>query len=278
MDEYRGKYTPLFRHLMEFGGKRWPATFAEVEVVLGFPLPKSARKHSAWWANEQDGQHSHARAWLAAGWRTSEVSLTAQTLVFEREPAASAPAKSGRRPRRRTSIPSERGPARGMSEAVRAAETAEPLTLGGQTFQFAAHVSPEAGPDGKPLEEMPQQRYRDAASTPLNRHGHGPFCRFSVPGLPATSGVYAVTVAQALVYVGKAKDLQRRWGPSGYAQIQPRNCFKQGQSTNCKVNHRILLAAQAGLAVRLWTHQTATPRPLEERLIAKLAPPWNDQR
>ena len=79
MDEYRGKYTPLFRHLMEFGGKQWPATFAEVEVVLGFPLPKSARKHSAWWANEQDGQHSHARAWLAAGWRTSEVSLTAQT-------------------------------------------------------------------------------------------------------------------------------------------------------------------------------------------------------
>ena len=67
-------------------------------------------------------------------------------------------------------------------------------------------------------------------------------------------------------------------GPSGYAQIQPRNCFKGGQSTNCKVNHRILLAAQDGLAVRLWIRQTASPGPLEERLIAKLAPPWNDRR
>ena len=278
MEAYRGKYAPLFRHLTEFGGIRWRATFREVEAVLDFPLPKSARQHSAWWANEQGGGHSHARAWLAAGWRTSEVSLATQTLVFERGSAASAPAKRDRGARRLDPIPSERGAAKDVSHAVPAADTAEALTLGGQTFRFVACISPEAGPDGKPLEYMPQRRYRHAASTPLNRHGEGPFCRFSVPGLPAASGVYAVTVAQDLVYVGEATDLQRRWGSSGYARIQPRNCFKDGQSTNCKVNHRILLAAQDGLAVRLWIRQTASPRSLEERLIAKLAPLWNDQR
>ena len=126
---------------------------------------------------------------------------------------------------------------------------------------------------------MPQGRYYAAETTRLNRHGHGPFCRFSVAGLPAASGVYAVTVAQQLAYVGIAtKSLRERWGPRGYAEIQPRNCFRGGQSTNCKVNHAILRATQRGLAVHLWIHRTATPRSLETRLIAELAPPWNTQR
>ena len=169
-------------------------------------------------------------------------------------------------------------PMAGMEKIVHAADTTGSLTLGGRAFEHAARISPEASPDGKPLEEMPQRRYRAAASTPLNRHGHGPFCRFSVAGLPATSGAYAVTVEQNLVYVGIATDLKRRWGPSGYAQIQPRNCFKGGQSTNCKVNHAILTAVRDGLVVRLWIHRTANPRPLEALLIAELAPPWNAQR
>ena len=157
-------------------------------------------------------------------------------------------------------------------------DTPNTLTLGGQTFRLVARISPESTSDGKPAEDMPQKRYRAAASLPLNRHGHGPFCRFSVAGLPATPGVYAVTVAQQLAYVGITIDLRQRWGPQGYGRIQPRNCFKGGQSTNCKVNHAILLAARERLAVRLWIHETETPRPLEAHLIDELAPPWNDQR
>lgn len=152
------------------------------------------------------------------------------------------------------------------------------LNLGGKTFRHVARISPEEGPDGKPLELMPQDRYRDAASTPLNPHGGGPFCRFSVPGLPVAPGVYAVTVERRPVYVGIAtKSLRERWGPRGYAQIQPRNCFKGGQSTNCKVNHAILLAARRGRRIDLWVHETGTPRPLEARLIPELGPPWNNQ-
>ena len=194
MKTYRGKYTPLFRHLTEFNGQQWRATFKAVEVVLGFSLPKSARRHPAWWA----AGHSHAHAWLAAGWRTRAVDLAAETLVFEQ--------------RQRVSIPRRDKPAPGMAGAALAADIADSLTLGGQTFRHVAPISPATGPDGKPLEEMPQRRYRAAASTPLNSHGRGPFCRFSVAGLPATSGVYAVTVEQDLVYVGIATDLKRRWG------------------------------------------------------------------
>lgn len=265
----RGKYAPLFRHLAELCGEQWPATFVAVEAILGFRLPKSARRRREWWAN---GGHSHARAWQAAGWLTKAVDLAAETLVFERAEADAPIAERNRGGRRQV-----RGRAAwGREGAELAADGA--LALGGRTFQHVTRILPEAGPDGGPVEDMPQQRYYAAASTPLNPHGHGPFCRFSVAGLPAAPGVYAVTVAQELVYVGIATNLKRRWGPSGYAQIQPRNPFKGGQSTNCKVNHAILLAARDRLAVCLWMHQAADPRPIEARLIAELAPPWNAQR
>ena len=272
----RGKYAPLFQHLSALDRAVWPATFEEVEAILGFPLPPSARKYQAWWANEEEGSR-HARAWLAAGWRTSAVDLTSGRLVFIRGPSGSTGVR--RVPAApRTSHPRKVKTAE-VGKAVHAANDTDTLTLGGRTFRHVARISPEAGPDGKPLEDMPQRRYHAAASTPLNRHGHGPFCRFSVAGLPAAAGVYALTVAQRLAYVGIAtKSLRERWGPRGYAEIHPRNCFRGGQSTNCKVNHAILEAAQRGLTIRLWIHQTGSPRPLEERLIAELTPLWNAQR
>ena len=80
----RGKYTPLYRYLITRTSFCWRASFGEIETVLGFDLPASARRHPAWWANQDGGGHSHARAWREAGWKTREVDLKAETLVFER--------------------------------------------------------------------------------------------------------------------------------------------------------------------------------------------------
>ena len=99
-----------------------------------------------------------------------------------------------------------------------------------------------------------------------------------MPDLPACPGLYAVTVDRRLAYVGIATDLRRRWGSSGYAEIQPVNCYRGGQSTNCKINHAILLAVLEGQIVELWTRRDSDPRPLEVRLIRELDPPWNSQR
>ena len=90
----RGKYAPLFRHLAALDARRWPATFQDVEAVLGFSLPNSARIHRPWWSNQTTGGHSHALAWHAAGWRASAVDLGAEALVFERVGEAASP--SGR--------------------------------------------------------------------------------------------------------------------------------------------------------------------------------------
>ena len=80
----RSKYAPLYQHLCDCSGREWHADFAGIERILGFRLPRSAREHRAWWSNEREGSHVHARAWLVAGWETREVNQERGRLVFKR--------------------------------------------------------------------------------------------------------------------------------------------------------------------------------------------------
>ena len=76
------KYEPLKRHLegvfqrdeVRFG-------FEEIERILCFSLPRSAYEHPAWWSNTRAG-HSHAAAWLDAGWKTAALDLAARKVSF----------------------------------------------------------------------------------------------------------------------------------------------------------------------------------------------------
>ena len=82
----RGKYRRLYAHLCGLRFQEWHASFAEVEAVLGFELPLSARMHRPWWANQSRGNgHSHALAWTMAGWKTVQVDMEAETLLFRRQ-------------------------------------------------------------------------------------------------------------------------------------------------------------------------------------------------
>ena len=84
----RGKYRRLYAHLCGLRFQEWSASFAEVEAVLGFQLPLSARMHRPWWANQSRGNgHSHALAWTTAGWETAQVDMEAETLLFRRKHA-----------------------------------------------------------------------------------------------------------------------------------------------------------------------------------------------
>lgn len=82
----RGKYAPLHRYLLALHtAPEWHASFGEIEAILGFRLPDSARLHRPWWSNRKSGGgHSQALAWQAAGWRTRAVDLEAERLTFER--------------------------------------------------------------------------------------------------------------------------------------------------------------------------------------------------
>ena len=80
-----GKYRGLYSHLSGLQSSEWKTSFSEVESIIGFGLPPSARRHRPWWANQRsDNGHSHALAWTAAGWETAEVDMDAETLSFKR--------------------------------------------------------------------------------------------------------------------------------------------------------------------------------------------------
>ena len=83
----RGKYQRLYTHLCALTADEWKTTFGEIESVIGFELPASARLHRPWWSNQTGGNgHSQALAWSAAGWETAEVYMDAETLLMRRKP------------------------------------------------------------------------------------------------------------------------------------------------------------------------------------------------
>lgn len=82
------KYNPLSERLSAHAGDEWGVTFSELESVLGFPLPKSARTNRAWWTNAPDKAHS--RAWAAHGWTVGDIDHAAERVVFRKGAASGA--------------------------------------------------------------------------------------------------------------------------------------------------------------------------------------------
>ncbi|HEY8616237.1 DUF7662 domain-containing protein [Phenylobacterium sp.] len=74
------KYQPLSERLAGHEGPEWRASFAEIEEVLGFPLPKTARSGKTWWSGEDK---PHARAWTQHGF-AAEPDHAAGHVTFRR--------------------------------------------------------------------------------------------------------------------------------------------------------------------------------------------------
>lgn len=80
-----GRYARLTEFLNAVSGSATELSFAEVEQALGGKLPKSARKHRAFWANSE--RLAQARGWLDAGWVVSGLDMSGERVSFERRGA-----------------------------------------------------------------------------------------------------------------------------------------------------------------------------------------------
>lgn len=149
--------------------------------------------------------------------------------------------------------------------------------FGAYEFGWIGAIEPDRDSFGVVREFMPQSRYRNARASPINEHGAGPFCRFTVARGVHSPGVYVLTVNGQTMYVGKCRDLAERFGPRGYGAIQPKNCFVGGQSTNCKINNLVLRHAKRGQTIELWFHTTDEATSVERDLIVETRAPWNGQ-
>lgn len=78
------KYRALKNHLERRNGRPEMLSFEDIEAIIGKSLPKSATVHRSFWANDNEGHHSHARAWMGAGYRVAYVDREQKVVRFER--------------------------------------------------------------------------------------------------------------------------------------------------------------------------------------------------
>jgi hypothetical protein len=76
-------YDPLYKWLRSKSAKNICVTFGQIEAVLGFRLPDTARDRPQWWANEMaDTRHVQCRAWMDAGFQTRNLNLRRESVEY----------------------------------------------------------------------------------------------------------------------------------------------------------------------------------------------------
>ena len=88
------KYEPLRNYLERRSTELVPMTFAQIESVLGFKLPRS-QAYPAWWSNNPTN-NVMTNEWLAAGYKTEQVDIEGRRLVFRRTAPTKLKAKEAR--------------------------------------------------------------------------------------------------------------------------------------------------------------------------------------
>ena len=81
------EYEALKKYLIGLPDYHTEAAFSfdELEKLLGRKLPPSARVHRPWWGNDYaSGTHSHAQAWIEAGWKVDAVDIKEEWVRFVR--------------------------------------------------------------------------------------------------------------------------------------------------------------------------------------------------
>jgi hypothetical protein len=113
----------------------------------------------------------------------------------------------------------------------------------------------------------------------LNRYGDEIYCDFRLRDstIQKLKGLYCFTVGGAVKYIGKSIDSFERRINQGYGRIHPKNCYRDGQATNCHLNALIACCARE---VALFVHPMLDDEGIaatEAALIAKEQPEWNIQ-
>ena len=114
----------------------------------------------------------------------------------------------------------------------------------------------------------------------LNKHGDKRYSIFTIddPGVLGKKGVYAYYVGNELRYIGRCRDTMSKRINQGYGKIHPKNCYIDGQSTNCHLNAKI---TEAGEEVSLWFCPLESDDDIsaaEAQLIRRYQPEWNIQK
>ncbi len=113
----------------------------------------------------------------------------------------------------------------------------------------------------------------------LNPDGDAAFTEFSLVDSRAAQlrGLYIYKVGQEIVYVGRCLDCFGKRINQGYGKIHPKNCYIDGQRTNCRLN-ALVASNQGDIALYICPLEVESDiSRLESRLLRMLRPSWNRQ-
>ncbi len=112
----------------------------------------------------------------------------------------------------------------------------------------------------------------------LNPSGDETYCQFKLGENLQGKGLYCYTVSGAMSYIGRTHDPFAKRINVGYGNISPKNCYIDGQSTNCHLNALIARTDWSQLRFFVCVMESDEDIDVREReLIRSHNPPWNRQ-
>jgi hypothetical protein len=114
----------------------------------------------------------------------------------------------------------------------------------------------------------------------LNAYGDAIYSTFCIAddSFLKKRGVYAYVVDGNVAYIGRCRDSMSKRINQGYGKIHPKNCYVDGQATNCHLN---ALITSAGVGTELWLCPIDSVDDIsvvEVELVRAHSPPWNIHR
>lgn len=113
----------------------------------------------------------------------------------------------------------------------------------------------------------------------LNPYGDQLFCKFKMEETPflKLKGLYMYKYKEQIKYIGRVKgnfDFYQRIN-AGYANISPKNCYIDGQATNCHINAIINKVREQITFYIMPLEDDEIICSLERKLIEENQPDWN---
>ena len=256
------KYFPLSEYLLKSEATRIELTFDEIEKILGFKLPQSAYSYAAWWANKG---HNHALTWTNVGYSVDNINFSIDTVSFLKTTSViSTKSKSD--------VTIKKKDIENVKPIAYQSNISD-INVQGYQFRYLQKIMPDCDKNGKIIKYFPHEKYDNENNLPLLKQGQGPFCHFTID-TSNCAGVYLWIVDKEIVYIGETEDLRRRFN-TGYGSISPRNCYKGGQSTNCKMNKLVLDLFEQGKIIDLYFYETKHYKEVEKELLKRINTLYN---
>ena len=109
----------------------------------------------------------------------------------------------------------------------------------------------------------------------LNKYGDQTYCDFSIAKPLESRGLYSFLVNGKIMYIGRSRDPFEKRINQGYGHISPKNCYLDGQPTNCRLNSLIAKHWEQVAFYACPLEEDDQINPLEKALIKKVKPGWN---